>query len=127
MRFTTTFVFVLILGIQSSAIAQEGFPLNGTWRGQWEVPDPPLNRAVVVMEFNGTDINGMLNPGRNSLEFDTITLDPETWTVRMETNTPEGDPIIIEGVLEDIGSYNRTITGIWMHGDESYRIVFTRE
>lgn len=107
--------------------AQEGYPLDGTWRGEWGQPGEAGTLAVVVMNWDGSTINGRINPGRNTIRFTGATLDPQNWTVHIEASGTEGEPIVIDGVLENIGSYQRTITGTWTIAGVENRIVLTRE
>ncbi len=49
--------------------AQEGFPLDGTWRGAYGPAGADAAPVVLVMKWNGAGINGLINPGRNSVAF----------------------------------------------------------
>ena len=113
--------------VTSVAMAQEGYPLDGTWRGEWGQPGEEGTLAVVVMAWDGATINGRINPGRNTINFSSASLDPENWIVHIEATSPEGEAIAIDGKLEDIGSYNRTITGTWTIAGMENAIVLTRE
>lgn len=127
MRAFACALLVLALGPAGPVFAQEGFPLNGTWRGEWGRPGGEMTLAVVVMEWDGTSINGILNPGRNSVSIENATLDPGQWRVRIEASSREGEPIVIEGALENIGSYNRTVTGTWTQNGVDHPFQMTRE
>jgi hypothetical protein len=107
--------------------AQEGYPLDGTWRGEWGQPNGEQTLAVVVMEWDGTRINGRINPGRNTINFTNAALNAADWTVHIEAQTREGEPIVIDAVLGDIGSYKRTLTGTWTSGGVENPLVLTRE
>jgi hypothetical protein len=110
-----------------SASAQEGYPLDGTWRGEWGSDPGPGNHVVIVMKWDGKNINGTINPGPNSYPFTAAQLFPESWRVRFEATTRSGDPIVIEGQLEDIGSYNRSIEGSWTQDGVDHAFKITRE
>jgi hypothetical protein len=110
-----------------AASAQEGYPLDGTWRGEWGQPNGEQTLAVVVMEWNGTTINGRINPGRNTINVTNATLNAADWTVHIEAQTREGEPIVIDAVLGDLGSYKRTLTGTWTSGGVENQLVLTRE
>jgi hypothetical protein len=47
--------------------------------------------------------------------------------VQIEAQTREGEPIVIEGVLSELGSYNRKLTGTWTSGGVENQLVLTRE
>lgn len=108
----------------SAVLAQEGFPLDGTWRGQWG-SDSDANTIVMVMKWDGDAVNGTLNPGPGSIPFTAI-LEPETWTVRIDVERAQG-PVTIEGTLKDIGSYNRYIEGTWRQDGTDHDFRLTRE
>lgn len=107
--------------------AQEGFPLDGTWRGEWGQPGEPANHVVIVMKWNGETITGRINPGPNSIDFDAARLDASNWGVHIEAQTRDGTAIRIDGTLSNIGSYNREVNGTWRQGDVSYAFSITRE
>ncbi len=60
-----------------------------------------------------------------------VTLDPITWTVRIETDIKDqsGKPVhvIAEGKMEDIGNYHRTISGTWRQGTVNGNFKLTRD
>jgi hypothetical protein len=82
--------------------------------------------VVIALKWDGTEINGTLNPGPNSTPFASAELEPATWTVRIAAE-PEAGPVAIEGTLREIGSYNRYIEGTWRQGGNEYDFRITRE
>lgn len=109
------------------AAAQEGYPLDGTWRGAWGPAGAGETPVVIVMKWNGEDIEGTINPGPASMSFASAQLEPSTWTVRIEAETSAGEPIRIEGVLSDIGAYNRRIDGSWTQAGVEHEFRIVRE
>ncbi len=83
------------------------------------------------MKWNSKEVEGMINPGPNSMPFKVVTLDPTNWTVHIEADGKDaaGKPVkvVIDGKLENIGSYNRTITGTWMQGATKGDLKLTRD
>lgn len=83
------------------------------------------------MKWDGTNINGMINPGPDSAPFTAALLNPEDWTVHIEADGRDdaGNPvtIVIDGQLDDIGSYNRTLEGTWRRGDVEGNFRIARE
>lgn len=120
-------IFFLFSFFSVSASAQEGYPLDGTWRGEWGQPGGDKTLAVVVMNWDGENINGRINPGRNMVFFEDASLDAENWIVRFSATSKQGEPIAFEGKLENIGSYNRTLTGTWTIAGVDNPLVLTRE
>ena len=106
--------------------AQEGFPLDGTWRGEWGT-GPDINRIVVIMKWNGETITGRMNPGPRSFEFSDAELSPDDWTVRIEATDADGRDIVADGTLEDIGAYDRSISGTWTVDGVTHPFRITRE
>ena len=109
------------------ANAQEGYPLDGTWRGNWGPAGGEQTLAVVVMNWDGSAINGRINPGRNTINIVSAALDASAWRVHIEAVDSEGTAIVIDGELADLGSYHRTLTGNWQQDGMSYPLLLTRE
>jgi hypothetical protein len=113
----------LFAAVAIVAIAQEGFPLDGTWRAQLEG-----NRTVVVvMKWDGDTITGLINPGPRSVGFTAATLEPSDWGVRIEADKADGGRISVAGTLVDIGSYNRRIVGTWTENGATVDVELRRE
>ncbi len=54
-------------------------------------------------------------------------LEPSDWTVHIEAQSANGQPIVIEAKLDDIGSYNRTLTGTWQQAGVDHPFKMARE
>ena len=106
--------------------SQEGFPLDGTWRGEWG-PAGNKNPVVIAMKWDGKNVNGMINPGRNVVRFSGPVLEPSGWTMHIEASSVDGQPIVIDAKLDDIGSYNRTLTGTWKQAGVDHPFKMARE
>ena len=113
------------------AYAQEGHPLSGSWHGEWSAPGAKPTPVFIFMKWDSKNIVGTINPGRNAVPFKVATLDPDHWTVHFEGDGKDasGNPvhIVIDGKLEDIGSYHRTISGTWMQGSVKGDFKITRD
>ena len=124
LRFAAAAAAVLVATVGNS---QEGFPLDGTWRGEWGTAGEPGNHVVIVMKWNGSSLTGRINPGPNSIDFDAGRLDATDWGVHIEAQTRDGEAIRIDGTLSNIGSYNRSVAGTWEQGGVQYAFTITRE
>ncbi|MES2603758.1 MAG: hypothetical protein V4603_02410 [Pseudomonadota bacterium] len=113
-----------LASLPAISMGQEGYPLDGTWRG--EGGQPP-ETVVVVMSWDGATINGRINPGRNTINFTSAKLDAANWQLHAEAMSKEGEVIVIDAKLENIGSYTRTLTGTWTVDGVANPIVLTRE
>ena len=115
---------VLLAGVAS---AQEGFPLDGTWRGVVASANGAQRTIVLIMEWDGKVIGGTINPGPDAVTFATAELDPATWGFKLSASGAGNTPIAFNGTLGEIGKYDRSLTGKWSEGKQSFDIRFVRE
>ena len=119
-----------LLFVAATASAQFGHPLKGTWSGDWGTG--PSNRTHVVLEFNwdGKAVTGSINPGVDGVPLKVATLDPAAWTVHLEGDGKDksGASVhyVIDGKMQNIGAYNRFITGTWTQGSAKGDFKITR-
>lgn len=92
-------------------LAQEGHPLAGTWIGDWMPSATDRRHITLVVTWDGTALAGTINPGPGAVRVPNISLDVATWTVSFASGA-----VAVEGALNDIGSYHRTLTGLWSQG-----------
>jgi hypothetical protein len=100
--------------------AQYGHPLTGSWSGDWGTTKETRNRLLLEFDWDGKSVTGTINPGPNAVPLQKASLDPSTWIVRFEAEAkdPSGKPVryVVEGRLENLGAYNRVLTGTWSQG-----------
>ncbi len=124
-------ILIFAAALASLGLAQEGHPLTGTWHGDWGTPGGQRNRLVLFMRWEQQQINGTINPGPRAIKMTTTTLDADKWMVHIEGDGKDasGKPVhvVADGKLENIGSYNRTITGTWTQGDQKGEFKVTRD
>ena len=110
---------VACLGLAASALAQEGHPLKGTWLGDWGPNKNDRNQVTIVMDWDGKQITGQINPGPGSIALKSAMLDPKGWTVHFEADAKNaaGQMVhyVVDGKIENLGLYNRVIVGTWGH------------
>jgi hypothetical protein len=118
--------------IAASALGQEGHPLKGTWVGYWGPTATQQNRLVIVMDWDGKNLTGTVNPGPKAVPIKTARLDitpgtpppkpgeppgEPTFKVRLEVDSKDaqGNPLTIaaDGTLQEVALPNRSITGSW--------------
>lgn len=109
------------------APAQEGFPLDGTWRGSYGPVGADAVPIVMVMKWDGATVNGTINPGPAAIPFENAVLDPAAWRVSIEARTAAGERISIEGTLEDIGAPDRRVEGTWTQAGSAYAFRIVRQ
>jgi hypothetical protein len=105
--------------------AQQGHPLTGTWSGDWGTSPTQRTPITFVMNWDGKNVTGQMNPGPDSVPLASVYLDVTNWTVRIEANGKE--KISAEGRLDDIGGYHRTIKGTWHQGNQTGDFRLTRD
>ena len=123
MRFTFKKIMIsaLALGLISAVSAQEGHPVKGSWIGEWE--GNALGESILmVMDWDGQKITGVINPGTDDLQISSATLNPDDWTIHIEA----GD-YVIDGKFNRLELPNRSITGTWKGDNDSGNIEIVRQ
>ncbi|HLF09934.1 MAG TPA: hypothetical protein VJA26_01875 [Gammaproteobacteria bacterium] len=119
--FTAFFAFAALLAIVQSfnAFGQEGHPLKGSWIGTWASNETHGESVLLVLDWDGRNIIGVINPGTDDMAITKASLDPTGWVVRLEADAKDkaGAPVhyVIEGRIEDLELPNRSIVGTWKH------------
>jgi len=113
--------------VAGAANAQEGFPLDGTWRGERATTDGSPTTVVLIIQWDGKQIAGTINPGPQGIEFTGAQLNPDGWKVHIDAKDAKGGSITLEGVISELGEYHRVITGKWTEGGRAHDIRFVRE
>jgi hypothetical protein len=115
-----TCVLAACLAVASTAAAQFGHPLKGSWSGDWGASKENRTRVLVDLNWDGKALSGTINPGPNGVTLQKITVDPQTWAVHFEGEGKDrsGSNVryVIDGKLENIGAYARFMTGTWTQG-----------
>jgi hypothetical protein len=122
------FVFLLAFSVAmlaggSHLAAQEGHPLKGSWVGTWAGNKTHGNDVLLVMNWDGKTISGVINPGTDNMTIKNATLNPAGWIVHIEADGKDKSGAVvsysIDGKIEDLRLPNRTITGTWKSQRES--------
>lgn len=117
---------VLLGSVSALAIAQEGHPYEGTWRGTATQGAETLP-VVIIMDYDGKDLKGMVNPGRNSFPFTMVEHDAPNWKLTVAATNKQNEQITFNGVMHEIGSPHRFMDGKWNQGGKEYSFKITRE
>jgi hypothetical protein len=124
MKAARLFCLLAVLAVSMSAFAQEGFPLNGTWSGNWgpaNAKEEDRNYTTLVMSWDGKKITGLVDPGPDSATFKNATLDSSKWTVKLEYDLKDRTgkvlPFVVEAKLVNASSRKgRMLDGTYTHG-----------
>ena len=109
------------LVVTATGVAQEGHPLTGIWYGDWGAANAAQrNHLTIQLQWDGKAVTGLVNPGPDSYPLKIVTMDSSKWTVHIEGDAKEEkggtSKVVADGKLENVGSYNRTLTGTWSQG-----------
>ena len=100
--------------------------MTGTWTGDWGPSATQRNHVTIVMNWDGANVTGTINPGPDSTPIASVFVDVTTWTVRIEADAKAGH-ISAEGRLEDIASAHRKLAGTWRQGTAKGDFRVTRD
>src|SRR5438309_11966574 len=67
--------FIACLVLPFFVLAQEGHPLTGTWSGDWGSTATQRNHLTIVMNWDGKNVTGIINPGPDALPLASVFLD----------------------------------------------------
>jgi hypothetical protein len=75
-------------------------PLTGTWAGTWG-PSPERQTEVnLELKWDGTKMQGTINPGYNAIELAKASFDPQSGAIKMELDGPNSRREIVRYVIE---------------------------
>ena len=123
-------VLLIVLAVALPAAAQFGHPLKGTWSGDWGPNKDKRTHVVLEFTWDGKVIGGRINPGPNAFTMQKATLDPDTWMIHIEADGKDASGktvrYVIDGKMENIGAYQRFMTGTWAEGSRKGTFKVTR-
>ena len=100
-----------------SLLAQEGHPMRGTWHGSWGPNANDRTSVTLVMDFDGDNVTGQMNPGLRSVPLQKVTLDPNGWKVHLEADYKDRNGavshVVIDGKIDLILAQLLEVKGGW--------------
>jgi hypothetical protein len=132
MRTCRLFLTALACGLVSASLAaQEGHPLVGSWHGDRGPGANKRTDVTVVMDWDGTQVTGIVNPGFDSMSLQNAKLNPKDWTVHFELDSKDASGkvvrCLVDGKIDKLGSDQRTLTGTWNCGSAKESFKLTRD
>ncbi|MEO8258172.1 MAG: hypothetical protein ABI868_12570 [Acidobacteriota bacterium] len=116
-RMFTLLTLLACLAVAATAAAQFGHPLKGTWSGDWGPDKNNRTHLLIEIKWDGKALTGTLNPGPDAAPLQNLTVNPESWIVHFEADAKDasGKAVrsIVDGKVENLGAYDRIITGTW--------------
>jgi len=130
----------LVVGLLlvAPAFAQMGYPLKGSWSGDWWLNKGEENHILLDFDWDGKTLKGVLNPGIDNVVLQKLSLEPpaggveramDPWNLHFEADVTEASGrtihYVVDGKLQNIGAYRKFVTGTWMAGTQKgeFRIV----
>jgi hypothetical protein len=111
--------------------AQEGHPLKGSWLGTWAGNTAHPADIVMVINWDGKAITGMINPGTDNIAIKNATLNPDGWVVHFEADAKDKSgralTYVIDGKIENLHVPGRALTGTWKSQAGSGVFKITRQ
>jgi len=130
-RAICTVCAVMLLAVAMPVAAQEGHPLVGSWHGNWGTSPTARTDVTVIMDWDGSVISGVVNPGFEGMTMQNAKLNPKDWTVHFEIDMKQksGSPVrcLVDGKIDKLGSDRRTLTGTWNCGATKADFKITRD
>ena len=130
MRALTVLLTLAVVSLAAPINAQEGHPLKGSWLGTWGPSKVHSNDILVIMNWDGKTISGMINPGTDNIPIKNATLNPEGWVVHLEAEWKDkAGPVnyVLDGKIEGLAFHNRSVTGTWKSQSESGKFKISRQ
>ncbi len=94
--------------------------MKGTWSGDWGTSPDRRTRILLELHWDGKAITGTINPGPKAVPLQKASLDADTWMVHLEADGKDASGktlrYVVDGKLENIGAYQRVLSGTWTEG-----------
>jgi len=109
-------------GMTTMLSAQEGHPVKGSWIGEWAGNTTHGESVLMVMNWDGEKISGIINPGTDNIQIEKAELDADDWSIHIEAGDYE-----IDGAFLRLELPNRSIEGTWKNGGNSGNFEIVRQ
>ncbi len=109
-------LFFSLLTLSTFTFGQEGHPLKGSWIGEWSGNESHDEFVLLVLDWDGKNVTGIINPGTDNIEIDKVELDPSDWSVTIEADTEVDGKALnyeITGTINQLELPTRSINGTW--------------
>ena len=117
-----TALLAAMLSLTLTASAQEGHPLKGSWIGEWKGNAKLGDFVLLVLDWDGKNITGVINPGTDNLQITEATLNPADWSVHIEAGGYE-----LDGMIEQLELPSRSVVGTWKSADGNGALEIVRQ
>ena len=118
-RFIRLVCVTAVLALALPAFAQWGHPLKGSWSGDWWVTKGQDNHNAGLQKLT-------LQPP----PIENVSKAQDPWILHFEADVKDstGKTVhyVADGKMQNLGSYNRFITGTWTAGTQKGEFKVTR-
>jgi hypothetical protein len=102
--------------------AQEGHPLRGTWHGTWGPDDKTRTDVTLVMDWDGKQVTGIVNPGLRSAPMQKAEFDAPVLGVHFEVDLKDRagnvTHAVVDAKIEELTNVHRRLVGTWTQGSQ---------
>ena len=121
---------LLSLTFAAALAGQEGHPLVGSWHGT--MGEGASERDItVIMDWDGSTITGIVNPGFEHAEVQNARLVSADWSVYFELDfedlSGQEARCVVNGTIDRLGSDRRTVSGTWNCGEATALFEIIRD
>jgi hypothetical protein len=124
-------VFAVLSVLCVGLLAQEGHPLKGTWHGTWGPDAANRTSVTLVMDWDGKNVTGIMNPGLRTSPLEKTSLDPSTWTFHFESNYKDKSGavsrVVVDAKIQDVTNRRRSLVGTYTLGSQKGDFKATRD
>ena len=103
----------------------------GSWHGDWGPNAKDRTDVTFILNYDGKNIVGMINPGPDVAKLQNASLDASNWGVHLEADMKDRSGKLIhfvaDGKVEDVTSARRRIVGTWSQGGMKGDFKITRD
>lgn len=103
----------------------------GSWHGDRGAAAGARTDVTLIMDWDGTQLTGLVNPGFEHMEVRNAKLNPDGWRVHFEVESRDaaGKTVrcLVDGTIDKLGSDTRTLAGTWICGDSKQTFQLTRD
>ena len=114
-----------------SLAAQEGHPLVGSWHGDRGTGPKNRTDVTLVMDWDGTQITGLVNPGFEGMPLQNAKLVPKDWSLHFDIESKDRAGKVVrcsvDGKIDRLGSDRRTLAGTWVCAGAKQDFTLTRD
>ncbi len=108
------------------AYSGHGHPAKGTFVGEWGPDANTQSGLMILMDWDGEAITGTINPGPQGVPITQAELNPNEWTVHIESGTGAAR-VVLDGKFENLTWLARSLIGTYTRGNQRGTFKITRQ